>query len=116
MAGVYPRRLNLWLLKALFLVAHLSAAGAPEVPSPAATDGADEPACWPEPEPAWPTGTTVGADALRDEEILEAADTQKLPKEVKVFFSEVMAGLAILGHLAWRLSRGSRKRVSIATS
>ena len=113
---MYPRRLNSRLLNALTFGAHLSAASAVEVPSPAAADGTDEPACWPDSEPAWPTGTTVGADALRDEEVLAAADTQKLPKEVKVFFSEVMAGLAILGHLAWRLSRGSRKRVSIATS
>ena len=47
MAGVYPRRLNLRLLNALIFGAHLSAAGAPEVSSPAAADGEDEPACWP---------------------------------------------------------------------
>jgi hypothetical protein len=29
----------------------------------------------------------------------------KLPKEIKVFFSELMAGFAALKHLAWRLSR-----------
>ena len=74
MAGVYPRRLNSWLLKALTFGAHLSAAGTPGVSSPAAADGTDEPACWPDPEPAWPTGSTVGAEALRDEEILAAAD------------------------------------------